>query len=93
MNIGAIKSVTLAAASPPVKDPPWRAEDLSKLKMLMDEGLSDAEIARELGATITGVAQQVAALTASPSDTSRASGSSSAEKINPLVGNNVNTKA
>ncbi|MDR3567298.1 MAG: hypothetical protein P4L43_04645 [Syntrophobacteraceae bacterium] len=92
MNIGAIKSVSLTAVLP-VKDPPWGAEDMSKLKLLMDQGLSDAEIARELGATINDVSQQVAALAASASDTSHASGSPSAGKTNPLLGNNVNIKA
>lgn len=69
MEIGAINAITYSSVSSQAKDPPWGAEDLSKLRMLMGEGLSESEIARQLGTTIGDVAQKVAALTASTSNT------------------------
>ncbi len=69
MAIGAINAITYSSVSTQAKDPPWGAEDLSKLRMLMDEGLSDGEIARQLGATIGDVMQKVASLTASTPNT------------------------
>ena len=91
MIIGAIKPVTLAVNSSPAKDPPWAPEDLNKLKLLMNEGIADDEIARQLGATITDVAQQVATLSASAYTSNLTSGSQGEGP--PPVGNNLDVKA
>ncbi len=92
MDIGAVKAVTVTDFSSPAKDPPWGAEDLSKLRLLMDQGLSNSEIARELGTTINDVMRKVASLSSSTSDTANSSSSFGARTPNPLVGSNLNVR-
>ena len=92
MDIGAVKAITFTDFSAPAKDPPWGAEDLSKLRLLMDQGLSDSQMAKALGTTINDVRQKVASLSSSTSDTANNGSSSGAQTPNPLIGSNLNIR-
>jgi hypothetical protein len=92
MDIAAVKSVTSATVSDYTKDPPWAAEDQNKLRMLMDQGFSAAEMARKLGTTISAVSQKMAALSTSTRDTTATGSSGVPETAKPTTGANLDIK-
>lgn len=92
MGIEAIKPTTSTPYSELAKDPPWSSQDLDKLRLLMDQGVSITFMAKEIGTTIPSVRQQIAALSQSDTAANPAGSSSVPETTSPPTGNNVNIK-
>ncbi len=91
MSIEAIKAITSTTATlDQSKDPPWGSKDLSKLRLLMNQGYTVSEMARELGTTINDVSQMVSQLTL-PSANKNPSGSGQAV-TDPSVGTHLDIK-
>ncbi len=89
MSIGALNTSTFTPFLDPGKDPPWGPRDLDKLKLFMDQGIPTAEIAKQLGTTVSDVQQMVEALKQLSGDNAPAAASASMEATNQPGGNNA----
>jgi hypothetical protein len=74
------------------KDPPWGAKDLEKLKLLVDQGFTTVQIARELGANVNDVQQMVGVLRQSASNSPAVSPDLPAATAQS-IGQNISIKA
>jgi hypothetical protein len=92
MSIGTLQASTSASLLALSKDPPWGSKDLEKLKMLVDQGFSAVQIARQLGANVNDVQQMVGVIKQSASNTPAVSPDFS-ETTTQSTGQNISIKA